>query len=452
MMPGKQGVGGLVVAALAALLLANLAHAHPLGNNTVNRAAAIEVRPQQVSVRYLLDLAEIPTLLAAQEADTDGDGSASAGEWEAYAERSGKEIRAGIELSADGMPLALALGPSRWHLVPGAAGLDTLRIEAQLRASLPSAAVARIEYRDRRRTDEPGWKEVQAGADGGLHLAGADVPTVSPSRLLSAYPPAEQGVPNVLAARIDLQAATALSTPAPAAGPAETSAHSLPLAATALSPAHAGPAADAAPAQPRAAEPAALAALPPRTEVPVQRQPGAFFRLGVHHIATGWDHLVFLLGLIVAQKSLRRLAWVITAFTLAHSLTLGLAASGLVRPPGEWVEPAIALTIAYVGLANLTGRLHHGASVAFAFGLIHGLGFAGALAQSLQAAQTGGSGWLLELAAFNLGIEAFQLALVLLLVPLMRLGARLSWSLVARQAASLGVLAAGLGWFIVRLS
>jgi hypothetical protein len=449
-MPGKLGVGGLLAAAV--LLLATLAHAHPLGNNTVNRAAAIEVRPEQVSVRYLLDLAEIPTLLAAQEADANGDGSASPDEWTAYAERRGNDIRAGIELSADGLPLDLALGATRWHLTAGATGLDTLRLEAQFSASLPAQETVRIEYRDRRRPDEAGWKEVVARTGGGLRLVGADVPAVSPSRLLSAYPPTEAGVPDVLAAHIQVQTAPMVSTIAPAMAQPEQLPQISPKAAQVLSSADATPAAVTGLAHPTAAETAPVANPPPQTQPPAQLQLGAFFRLGLHHIATGWDHLVFLLGLIVAQKSLRRLAWVITAFTLAHSLTLGMAASGLVSPPGEWVEPAIALTIAYVGLANLMGRLRHGAAVAFAFGLIHGLGFAGALAESLQDTQIGGSGWLFELAAFNLGIEAFQLALVLLLVPVIRLGARLSWFAMARQTASFGVLAAGVGWFFARIS
>jgi hypothetical protein len=197
---------------------------------------------------------------------------------------------------------------------------------------------------------------------------------------------------------------------------------------------------------------------PPSTEPSAPQHPrnldsqvGAFFRLGVHHIATGWDHLVFLLGLIVARTSLRRLVWVVTAFTVAHSLTLGLAASGLVAAPGRWVEPAIALTIAYVGLSNLLGWSRHGAPIAFAFGLVHGFGFAGALAQSLDGAQIGGSAWLIDLAAFNLGIEVFQVGLVLVAVPLIRWGARRSWCGTAQQATNAAILCAGLGWLAARL-
>jgi hypothetical protein len=155
------------------------------------------------------------------------------------------------------------------------------------------------------------------------------------------------------------------------------------------------------------------------TEVPARAQPAAFFQLGIHHIANGLDHLVFLLGLIIGERSLRRLAWLVTAFTVAHSAALGLAAAGLVVPPASWVEPAIGLTILYVGLANLRGGLRHGAALAFGFGLVHGFGFAGALAAHL-AGGPDGSAWLVDLAAFNLGVEAGQLAFVLLVLLLAR--------------------------------
>jgi hypothetical protein len=258
-------------------------------------------------------------------------------------------------------------------------------------------------------------------------------------------------VPDVLAARIDVQAAPVAANAASAAARPEPSPQASPKDPEVLSSADAAPAAVTDLANPTAAETAPVAKPPPQTQPPAQRQLGAFFRLGVHHIATGWDHLVFLLGLIVAQKSLRKLAWVVTAFTLAHSLTLGLAASGLVSPPGDWVEPAIALTIAYVGLANLMGKLRHGATVAFAFGLIHGFGFAGALAESLEGARIVGSGWLFELAAFNLGIEAFQLALVLALLPAIRFASRQPWSATAFRATSVAILCAGIGWFVNRV-
>ena len=145
-----------------------------------------------------------------------------------------------------------------------------------------------------------------------------------------------------------------------------------------------------------------------------------------------------------------RLIKIITAFTIAHSTTLALASLGWIVPPSTWIEPAIALSVAYVGLANLLWRKNgHGIFIAFAFGLLHGFGFAGVLAEIL--AQDQGNGrWLLSLASFNLGIEAFQVLVIVLTVPLLRWARRYPWSIYARQVASLSIFGAGIGWFTVR--
>jgi len=436
---------------LIGLLSAGVIHAHPLGNNTVNRQAEIQVSRATVAVRYLVDLAEIPTLLAAAEADTNGDGTTSADEWLDYTRRYGARIRDGIDAAVDGDPVVLTLDRTQWALVPGAAGLNTLRIDAHLSATLAQRASMKVEYRDHRRSDEQGWKEVYLSAESDLRIDATDVPQASLSRDLTTYPAAGGDVPNVLTA-----SAHAVAVPI-----------ELPVAAI-----RHGDAVVSHRQAPRGKEtPATEASVEPQTAAVVQERPHpatvavngprhpaehtasqafAYFRLGVHHIATGWDHLMFLFGLVVAQVSLRRLAWVITAFTAAHSLTLGLAACGLVTPPGDWVEPAIALTIAYVGLSNLLGFSRHGASLALAFGLVHGLGFAGALAETMGSIRMG-DGWLVNLAAFNLGIEAFQLGLILALLPLLRMTAGFAWSAAARNAASLAVMGAGMGWFFSRI-
>jgi hypothetical protein len=178
----------------------------------------------------------------------------------------------------------------------------------------------------------------------------------------------------------------------------------------------------------------------------------SFFRLGVHHIATGWDHLAFLLGLLLLRQSLGQIVRVVSAFTVAHSVTLALAANGWVTPPGALVEAAIALTIAYVGFVSLVWqRSRHSVALAFGFGLVHGFGFAGALAESLGAEAARDGAWLVNLASFNLGIEAFQLLLVCILVPTMALAMRYAWSGPATRFGSLAVLTAGLGWFFTRL-
>ncbi len=435
-----------VLAILYGLLAAASLQAHPLGNTTVNRQAEIVLDPAAISLRYRVDLAEIPTLLAAAEADADTDGSPSAGEWRRHVQRYAEAIRAGVEIRVDGAPVALQVQRVRWSLLPGAAGLNTLRIDARLAAALPQDRAShrtamRIDYRDQRLADEAGWKEVVLRARDGIGIEASDVPQASSSRDLRDYPEGEMR---------DVLAASARAVRVPGVrrdGGAAASEQAARARAVPVAVAKTLPQAAARMAATLRAPAAPAAHTVPRTQL---ADAAAFFRLGNHHIATGWDHLLFLFGLIVAQPSLRRLAWVVTAFTVAHSLTLGLAAGGLVSPPHGWVEPAIALTIAYVGLSNLFQTQRHGVAPAFAFGLVHGFGFAGALAASMGTLRAD-SAWLWNLAAFNLGIEAFQLSLVLLLLPLLRAGTRHAWFPLARNAASLAVLGAGVGWFVARV-
>lgn len=135
----------------------------------------------------------------------------------------------------------------------------------------------------------------------------------------------------------------------------------------------------------------------------------SFFRLGVEHIATGYDHLAFLLALLLAARGVRSLVGVVTAFTAAHSLTLAAAALGWVRVPGSLVELSIAMSIAYVGALNLLLRTPSARwGEAFAFGLVHGLGFAGFVGEALASEPL----VLSALLGFNLGVEAGQLAVV----------------------------------------
>lgn len=177
-----------------------------------------------------------------------------------------------------------------------------------------------------------------------------------------------------------------------------------------------------------------------------------FFKLGVEHIITGYDHLLFLAGLILVCRKLRDLLAVVTSFTLAHSVTLGLSALGGVQLPPALVEPLIAASIIVVGIENLVLR---GAEPrrrwmpAFAFGLIHGFGFAGALRES--GFGDGAASWL-SLATFNLGVEAGQLALVALALPLLvwaRRQPKVETPLM--QCASALVVAGGTFWFAQRL-
>jgi hydrogenase/urease accessory protein HupE len=149
-----------------------------------------------------------------------------------------------------------------------------------------------------------------------------------------------------------------------------------------------------------------------------------YLRLGALHIATGFDHLLFVFGLMLLASSLRRLLWTVTAFTAGHSVTLSLAALGVVRFPTAPIEVAIAATILVLALelARTNGSMHESAlrrrpwAVAFAFGLLHGFGFAGALAEiGLPQEEIP-----VALFSFNLGIELGQLAFVALVLALRR--------------------------------
>jgi hypothetical protein len=176
---------------------------------------------------------------------------------------------------------------------------------------------------------------------------------------------------------------------------------------------------------------------------------GAMFALGVEHILTGFDHLVFLLGLVLVGGTWRALLGVVSAFTLAHSITLGLAATGVYAPDPRWIEPAIALSIAYVGVENFFVRDVAGRwRITFAFGLLHGFGFGGALA---------GVGLLpgnalSSLLAFNLGVEAGQVAVMAVVLPLLAVARRRPWFAPWGVAtASAAVTLAGVAWFIGRV-
>jgi len=143
-----------------------------------------------------------------------------------------------------------------------------------------------------------------------------------------------------------------------------------------------------------------------------------FFRMGVEHILTGYDHLIFLFGLLIAMSQFRATLLTITCFTLAHSASLALAAFDLVRVPAHIVEPLIAATIIYVGAENLL-RLHNPTGrwrLTLVFGLVHGLGFATDLKEKV--AGMVGEKIVLPLVSFNLGVELGQMAVAALVLPL----------------------------------
>ncbi len=175
-----------------------------------------------------------------------------------------------------------------------------------------------------------------------------------------------------------------------------------------------------------------------------------FFLLGVEHIATGYDHLLFLLALILCGGRLLELLKIITAFTLAHSLTLGAAALNLVTLPSTMVEAVIALSIAYVAFENLYPRyaVSRRWAVSFLFGLVHGFGFSSVLKEIGLPKDS----LLLSLLNFNLGVEAGQLVAVAVIVPLMAWLRSTPFEARVVRGISLVVLAVGLGLFVERVA
>jgi hypothetical protein len=175
---------------------------------------------------------------------------------------------------------------------------------------------------------------------------------------------------------------------------------------------------------------------------------GSFFPLGIEHILTGYDHLLFLLALILRGGNLWSLFRIITAFTIAHSITLALAALNIVTLPDRLVEATIALSIAYVAAENLFMRraVSHRWAVSFLFGLVHGFGFSSVLRELGLPQQ----GLLLALLNFNLGVEAGQATAVLLAVPVLFWLRRFKWEPRAVATASVIVLAVGLVLFVER--
>ncbi|MES2126350.1 MAG: HupE/UreJ family protein [Pseudomonadota bacterium] len=181
-----------------------------------------------------------------------------------------------------------------------------------------------------------------------------------------------------------------------------------------------------------------------------------YFGLGVAHILSGYDHLLFILSLILLIPARWRLLQTITAFTLAHSITLALAALGLVHVPGAPVEATIALSIVFLARELARPSAPQGMTarrpwaVAFCFGLLHGLGFAGALSE--VGLPEGAIPQALLL--FNLGVEAGQLAFVGAVLALLVVAnnARVGWPRWSRQLASYGIGSISACWLLQRLA
>jgi hydrogenase/urease accessory protein HupE len=177
-----------------------------------------------------------------------------------------------------------------------------------------------------------------------------------------------------------------------------------------------------------------------------------FLVMGVKHILTGYDHLLFLFALLIGCKRISSVIKVITAFTIAHSISLALATLGWVEIPSRVVEPLIAATIVYVGLENLLrGQVvSHRVLLTFGFGLVHGFGFAGALRE--MGVGSNGGAVAVPLLAFNSGVEIGQMMVASIILPILwRLKDRPQFNLRWAPACSVLVALAGGFWFIQRV-
>ncbi|PSB03435.1 HupE/UreJ family protein [Merismopedia glauca] len=180
------------------------------------------------------------------------------------------------------------------------------------------------------------------------------------------------------------------------------------------------------------------------SESSVWQQVGNFVGLGIEHILTGYDHVLFLVSLLLLGGGINYLLKIVTAFTIAHSITLSLAVLNLVTISPRLVESAIALTIVYVAAENFWRKDVKGRwLITFVFGLVHGLGFAGILTEiNIPPSQLP-----LSLASFNLGVEIGQILIVSTVFILIQKLVKPAWQLKLRYFLSASVIAIGIFWF-----
>jgi len=176
-----------------------------------------------------------------------------------------------------------------------------------------------------------------------------------------------------------------------------------------------------------------------------------FIKAGIEHIIPkGLDHILFVLGLFFSSLVFRSLLWQVTAFTLAHTITLALAALGIVQTPGDIVEPLIALSIVWIAVENCVFKQTNKwrPFIVFSFGLLHGLGFAAVLSDYGLPKDN----FVPSLLAFNIGVEIGQLLVLITAAALVWFIRKKSWYRQRVQIpASIMIALVGLFWFIQRV-
>ena len=199
----------------------------------------------------------------------------------------------------------------------------------------------------------------------------------------------------------------------------------------------------------RRSEPFSLAEL--FTKRPVHQVVSEYIIAGFRHILPlGLDHILFIIGIFLLSLHMKPLLWQVTMFTVAHTITLGLSMNGVVDLPSNIVEPLIALSIAYIGIENIWHKSLHKSRLllVFAFGLLHGLGFASVL----QEFGMPDDAFMTALISFNVGVEFGQLAIILMAFLLVGWFRNRSWyRAVVTVPGSLAIAVAGLYWTYDRI-
>ena len=174
----------------------------------------------------------------------------------------------------------------------------------------------------------------------------------------------------------------------------------------------------------------------------------SFLKLGIKHILTGYDHILFLVALLVIGLSTKEAIKIITSFTVAHSITLLLAAMQLITLNSKFVESVIALSICYVALENLLAKqVNYRWLVTFSFGLIDGFGFAGVLQEYIIRK----SDLVLSVVSFNVGVEVGQMMIFLIMLPILHLMRKKFAARKITVVASISIFIFGFIWLVERV-
>ncbi|MDQ2688297.1 MAG: hypothetical protein M3Y28_10565, partial [Armatimonadota bacterium] len=158
-----------------------------MGNFSINHYARFEALPHKITLRYVLDFAEIPTVAERDAMDADGNHAVSDAESQAYLRAKSAALRDGLSLTVNGRPASLTVAPVSLVFRPGAGGLDTMRLTLDLTTPLASS-IAQVHYQDNNYAERTGWKEVVADAGPGAAISNASVPATDISKELTAYP------------------------------------------------------------------------------------------------------------------------------------------------------------------------------------------------------------------------------------------------------------------------